>query len=155
MKRALVTGFAALVVAFVAIQFVPVDTENPPVEADIDTPSEVKAILRRSCYDCHSNETRWPWYSRVAPFSWLVSYDVAEGREELNFSTWSKLSTREQVERMEESWETVSEGEMPLWYYLPAHPEARISASDRDALRAWVRTGTSRVQPDGAERDDE
>jgi hypothetical protein len=154
MRRAIVFGFAALIVAFVAIQFIPIATENPPVEAEIDTPSEVKAILRRSCYDCHSNETRWPWYSHVAPFSWLVSYDVAKGREELNFSTWSRLSTREQVERMEESWEVVSEGEMPLWYYLPAHPEARIRANDREVLQAWVGTGNGRGQPERGRDDD-
>lgn len=153
MKRAVLTGFAVLVVVLVAIQFVPVDTENPPVVADVDTPPEVKAILRRSCYDCHSNETRWPWYSRVAPFSWLVSYDVAEGREELNFSTWGELSTRDQVELMEESWEAVSEGEMPLWFYLPAHPDARIRAGDREVLQAWARTGTGRVRSERRERD--
>lgn len=157
MKRAVTIGLAALAVVFVAIQLVPVDTENPPVAADIDTPAEVKTILRRSCYDCHSNETRWPWYSRVAPFSWLVSYDVAKGREELNFSTWSQLSTREQVEMLEETWEAVSEGEMPLWYYLPAHPDARIRASDREVLQAWIRSGTGGVRAErrGREHDDD
>jgi hypothetical protein len=122
----------------VALQFVPVDTSNPPVTANIETPADVKEVLQRSCYDCHSNETRWPWYSRIAPFSWLVAHDVEEGREHLNFSEWDQLSAEDQIEAMEEAWEEVEEGEMPLWFYLPMHPEARISAADRAVLRRWA-----------------
>ncbi len=95
--------FVAAVVATVLLvvaQFVPIETSNPPVTADIGTPADVKGILERSCYDCHSNVTTWPWYSRVAPFSWLVAYDVAEAREHLNFSEWDQLSTEDQVEEM-------------------------------------------------------
>jgi len=90
---------------FVALQFVPVDTSNPPATVDIEAPADVKEILQRSCYDCHSNETRWPWYFRIAPFSWLAAHDVEEGREHLNFSEWDQLSTEDQVEAMEEAWE--------------------------------------------------
>jgi hypothetical protein len=123
---------------FLALQWVPVDTTNPPITADIEAPGDVKTILQRSCYDCHSNETRWPWYSTIAPFSWLVSHDVEEGREHLNFSEWDQLNTEEQVESMEEVWEEVEEGEMPLWFYLPMHPEARVSPADRAVLRRWT-----------------
>jgi len=133
----LIRIIAIAAVLFVGIQFVPVDRSNPPVEADVTTPADVKGVLERSCYDCHSNQTRWPWYSRVAPMSWLVTKDVHEGREHLNFSTWGLLSTKKQVENMEEIWEEVQEGEMPLWFYLPMHPEARISATDRAVLERW------------------
>lgn len=136
--KPLLMAAAAVVLLFVALQLGPVEMTNPPVTAGIETPSDVKEILERSCYDCHSNETRWPWYSRVAPFSWLVAHDVEEGREHLNFSEWDQLSTEEQVEAMEEAWEEVEEGEMPLWFYLPMHPEARISKSDRATLKRWA-----------------
>jgi hypothetical protein len=124
-------------IAFIAIQFVSVDRTNPPVEEEVPAPAEVRQVLRRACYDCHSNETVWPWYSWIAPVSWLVARDVHEGREELNFSTWNRLSTKARVEALHESWEEVSEGEMPPWFYLPPHPEARLSEADREALRRW------------------
>ena len=130
-------AIAVLTIALVVIQFVPVDRTNPPVETEVPATAEVRAVLRRACYDCHSNETVWPWYSRIAPVSWLVARDVHEGREELNFSTWNRLTTKEQIKALHESWETVEEGEMPLWFYLPTHSEARLSAQDRSVLRAW------------------
>jgi heme-binding protein len=138
--RILFGVIAVLVVVFVLIQFVPVDRSNPPVTADIPTPPDVKAILKRACYDCHSHETVWPWYSHVAPFSWAITRDVHEGRAELNFSTWDQYSTKEQVKKMKESWEEVQEGEMPPWYYLPVHRDASLSDTDRQVLRTWALT---------------
>lgn len=138
MRRILKWAGVTLAAIFVLIQFVPVDRTNPPVEGEVPAPPEVREVLQRACYDCHSNETNWPWYSRVAPVSWLVARDVHEGREHLNFSTWNRLSTRDQVEAMRESWEEVEEGEMPLWFYLPPHPEARLSDRDRELLRNWA-----------------
>ncbi|MDY7091821.1 MAG: heme-binding domain-containing protein [Acidobacteriota bacterium] len=129
----------ALVVLFLGLQVVPVERTNPPVEGEIPAPPEVREILRRACYDCHSNETVWPWYSYVAPVSFLVARDVKEGREELNFSTWSRLSAKRQNHILEEVWEEVEEGEMPLPIYLPTHPEARLTPQDRATLRNWTR----------------
>ena len=80
-KRILRIGGLALIVCLVAAQFVPVDRTNPPVGQEIVAPAEVMTVLERACYDCHSNETVWPAYSRVAPVSWLVARDVQEGRE--------------------------------------------------------------------------
>lgn len=130
-------------VLIVAMQFVPVETTNPPVERDIPTSPAVKAILRRACYDCHSYETVWPWYSRVAPISWLLTRDVRDGQAELNFSTWDRYSPQQQVKKLQESWKEVSEGEMPPWYYLPVHRDARLSAHDQTLLEAWARTPTA------------
>ena len=135
-KRAGIT----LVVALAAMQFVPVDRTNPPVETEVPAPPAVREILRRACYDCHSNETVWPWYSRLAPISWLVARDVHEGREELNLSTWNQYTTKQQLKKLKKSWDEVAEGEMPPWMYLPPHPDARLSADDRAALRAWSRS---------------
>ena len=127
-----------VIAVLIAIQFVPVATIKPPVEQDISTPPAVKVVLRRACYDCHSNETVWPWYSRIAPVSWLIARDVQEGRAELNFSTWNQYSTQAQVKKLQESWEEVDGGEMPPWSYLPVHRDARLSAEDRAQLRQWT-----------------
>jgi hypothetical protein len=130
---------ALIVVALLLLaQLVPVDRGNPPVEEEVPAAPEVRRILQRSCYDCHSNQTRWPWYARVAPFSWLVAHDVDEAREHMNFSTWNRYDDEEREEKLEEAWEEVEEGEMPLWFYLPLHPEARLSERDRELLRAWA-----------------
>ncbi len=134
MKRAAIVFAVLLGLA----QLVPVPRENPPVTAEIPAPPAVRALLERACYDCHSHETRWPWYARVAPASWLVAWDVAEGREHLNLSRWDDYDAEEQGELREEMWEEVEEGEMPLWYYLPLHPEARLTADERATLRAWA-----------------
>jgi hypothetical protein len=133
---------AGVIAVLLAIQLVPVKRDNPPVESEVPAPEAVRAILKRACYDCHSNETRWPWYARVAPASWLVAYDVHHAREHMNFSTWARYDARKQAKHLEEAWEEIDEGEMPLFYYVWAHPAARLSASDRSALRAWTRAGS-------------
>jgi hypothetical protein len=79
----------------------------------------------------------WPWYSRIAQVSWVITRDVHEGRAALNFSTWNQLSPKKQAEAIKESWEEVAEGRMPTWYYVALHPEARLSANDQSVLRAW------------------
>ncbi len=138
MKKIILYVAASLAVIFVVIQFVPVEgRENPPVESDIDAPAEVAAILRRSCYDCHSHETRWPWYSRVAPASWLVARDTVEAREHLNFSIWNQYNAEKKAHKLEEIWEEVESGEMPLWFYVPLHPESKLSEGDLAVLKDW------------------
>lgn len=135
-------GLLGLLVIFAGIQLVPVDRSNPPVETEVPAPPEVRAVLRRACYDCHSNETVWPWYSKVAPVSWLVASDTHDGRKELNFSTWNRYTSEQQAKKLKESWEQVAEGEMPLWIYMPTHREAVLSDADKALLRAWA-TGTA------------
>ena len=115
--RVLTWSAVGLCVPFIAIQFVPMNRTNPPVQADFRGSPEVVSVLRRACYDCHSNETVWPWYSRVAPVSWVIGRDVHEGRAALNFSTWNRLSANKQAEAVRESWEEVAEGKMPTWFY--------------------------------------
>jgi heme-binding protein len=138
LKRSFVKKlFASLVIILAAIQLVPLDRTNHPVETEVPATAEARAVLRRACYDCHSNETVWPWYSRIAPMSWLVAWDVFEGRKELNFSTWNRLTAEKRVKAMHECWKEVEEGEMPPWFYRLPHPEARLSAEDRSHLRAW------------------
>jgi hypothetical protein len=119
------------------MQLVPVDRANPPVAQKLQAPAEVAAVLRAACYDCHSNETRWPWYSRVAPASWLVARDVDEGRSRLNLSRWGAYEPTRRERLANEMWKQVADGEMPPALYVLAHPEARLSASDRELLRSW------------------
>jgi len=137
-KKVMLYGAITLIVVFGLIQLVPAERRNPPVESDIPTSPDVKSVLRRACYDCHSNETVWPWYSRIAPVSWLIARDVHEGRKELNFSAWNRYSTKEHMKKLKESWEEVAEGEMPPWFYTAPHRDARLSAQDRALLWQWA-----------------
>jgi Haem-binding domain len=150
--RVLKWSVVGLCVVFIIIQFVPMNRANPPVEGDLHPPAEVGSVLRRACYDCHSNETVWPWYSRVAPVSWVIAHDVNEGRAVLNFSTWNQLSPEKQAEATKESWEEVAEGKMPTWYYVALHPEARLSANDQSLLRTW--SGSPAGREEGKNDDD-
>jgi hypothetical protein len=123
--------------ALVLIQFIPVTRDNPPDRRGPGASPEVTAVLRRACYNCHSHETVWPWYSRVAPVSWLVAYDVHEGREVFNLSNLQDISQETQVKVRAKALEEVEAGEMPQWYYLPFHPDARLSEEDLAVLRTW------------------
>lgn len=116
----------------VLIQLVPYGREhtNPPITAEPAWPSaEVRALAVRACFDCHSNETRWPWYSHVAPISWLVQSDTMEGRREVNYSEWDRPQ-----KEAGESAEVVLNGEMPPAIYLPTHPDARLSPEEKAVL---------------------
>ena len=133
-KLTLKYGLIVIVVGFVLIQLVPYGRNhtNPPVvkEPNWDS-SQTRDLAQNACFDCHSNETIWPWYSNVAPVSWLTQHDVDEGRRYLNFSEWGR---GEEGEEAEEWVEVIREGEMPLPYYLITHPEARLSASQQQEL---------------------
>ncbi len=135
MKLKIALGLLAVLLV---AQFVPVSRENPPVEEAVSAPPAVREVLERACYDCHSHETKWPWYAYVAPVSWLIADDVEHAREHVNFSTWNRYDPEERAEKLEELSEEVEEGEMPLWYYLPLHPKARLSDGDKEILLAWA-----------------
>lgn len=138
MKRS-VKVILGVVVGLAAIQVVRFARTNPPVTREIQAPAAVKTVLRRSCWDCHSNEVVWPWYSGVAPFSWLTHRDVSEGRRHLNFSTWGELDPQRRAKKQHEIAEEVGDGGMPLWFYLPLHAEARLSATDKTLLVEWAK----------------
>ncbi|MFL6247830.1 MAG: heme-binding domain-containing protein [Thermoanaerobaculia bacterium] len=145
MKRFLKGLLIVLAIAFVGMQFVRPALTNPPVDerqtifATGHVPPDVKAIIDRSCNDCHTNTVTWPWYSKVAPVSWLVADDVEKGRKELNFSTWGTYKTKRQAHKLEEICEQVEEGEMPLRNYLYVHRDARLSSADRRRLCEWTK----------------
>ena len=141
-----------LALAFIAIQLVPVKRDNPAGKDTFNAPANVKEIIVRSCYDCHSNQTRWLWYSYVAPISWIASDHVHEAREEMNLSNWAKLPPEKQKRKMWSMLEHIEEGEMPLSHYLTFHPEAKLSKKDRDVMREWV-TKSAGMKPESHEDD--
>jgi mono/diheme cytochrome c family protein len=129
-------GILILVALLLAIQILPYgrDHENPEVlqQPDWDRP-RTRELFFRACKDCHSNETVWPWYSFVAPASWLVQSDVDEGRSHFNVSEWGRAENHG-----DEAAKMLRDGEMPLWFYLPAHPEAQLSDEERAELIAGL-----------------
>ena len=132
MRKAFKITLIAVPGLLLLIQLVPYgrDHSNPPVvrEPDWDRP-RTRELAVRACFDCHSNETRWPWYSHVAPVSWLLQRDVNEGRRVVNFSEWHRP-----YEEASESAETVTEGEMPPWYYVIVHPPAELTPEEKEDL---------------------
>jgi len=138
-KRALIAVACVVVLA----QVIPLDRSNPPVAATPtwDSP-RTQALFERACGDCHSHQTRWPWYAYVAPASWLVVYDVHEGRGEFNVSAAD-------VGEADEAAEELEEGAMPPWQYLVLHPEAELSAEERAALVAGLEATFGREREGG------
>lgn len=150
MRRLWKLTFWAFLVIMLAIQLVKPSMTNPAVdparEIAVTHPmtAEVTAILQRSCNDCHSNRTVWPWYSNVAPASWLVSHDVREGRDALNFSEWTLYAPQKQQKLMDEICEQVTEGEMPASQYTLLHRSARLTRTDVQAVCIWAGRPTER-----------
>ncbi len=113
---------------------------------DIDAPPQIAALLHRACYDCHSNRTRWPWYGRVAPVSWLVARDVAHGRRELNFSEWRTYYPQTRMRKLQWMERVVSERVMPPWDYRLMHRQARLSDAEQVALTQWIQSAIAEAQ---------
>jgi hypothetical protein len=150
MKKKLKWIFAALIVAFALLQLTNPARTNPPVVSDLMAtdapPPHVAAMLHAACYDCHSNETRWPWYSRVAPMSWLIANDVKEGRENFNLSDWPNDNPKRAAKRLENMSEEIDNGEMPPKKYTAIHKDARFTDSQRKELTDWLDAEASRLK---------
>ncbi len=139
MKKSYIISLSILI-PFLLIQFITVEKENPPVDNTIAlaAPPKVMSILKNSCYDCHSNETEWPFYSYVAPVSWIVFRDVKFGREDMNFSEWNKMTEKDKNNSKEEIIEEISRNTMPIPIYLITHPSASLSSDDKLLLKNWL-----------------
>lgn len=149
MREALFRTVAMVAAGIILIQLVPVERTNPPVTAELAASTQVMEVLEQSCYDCHSNETRWPWYSKVAPIAWVIAKHVREGREHLNFSDWESLSEDDKADAREEIWEEVERGTMPLRGYLRWHPAAVLNSEDLTVLEAWSKAVGSQFSGPG------
>lgn len=136
-RKYLLPSAIAAVVLFVAIQLIPYgrDHTNPPVtqEPKWDSP-QTRALAARACFNCHSNETQWPWYSNIAPISWFLYSDVVNGREKMNFSEWNNIQREARQAPTK-----IEKGEMPQWYYVPLHPEASLTADEKQKLIQGLR----------------
>jgi hypothetical protein len=126
---------AFIVLVLIGIQFIPVDRTNPPVQSEISAPDNVKSIFKRACYNCHSNETKWVWYTKIAPASFLAAKDVNDGRRHLNFSEWN---INKESKYKEEIWGEIREEQMPPWQYKIFHKEAKLSIEEKDLIRNWA-----------------
>jgi hypothetical protein len=135
-----------LLIVFIIIQFIPValnQSEVVPKEdfIEIIQPSdEVALIITYSCYDCHSENTIYPWYNKIAPVSWWINHHVEEGKNELNFSAWDTYSDKRKKHKLEEIVEMIEENEMPLKSYLIAHRDAELSSEQIEILKNWIET---------------
>jgi len=146
--RGALLGFFGLIVG---IQLIRPARTNPPVnqshtlEAVVFVPPQIESILRRGCYDCHSDRTSWPWYSNVAPVSWFVIDHVDSGRRHVNFSEWLRLDTKNPAEYTRERFQAicrqVQTHDMPLTSYLLVHRAAKLSQDDIETICQWTRTG--------------
>ena len=143
MSKKLKNTLLGLAAVFVIMQLFQIDKTNPPVLKDQDfivlaqPPEHLQQVLRDACYDCHSNETAYPWYTSVAPISWWIRRQINEGRKHLNFSVWAEYDAEKQDHKLEECEEEVEEGEMPLSSYTIVHGEAKLSEADRRELAEW------------------
>jgi hypothetical protein len=144
MKKILKIVVIVLVLGFIVLQFFPPDRTNPPIveaetlEATTRVPADVAAILNRSCSDCHSHKTTYPWYSYVSPASLFLASHIQDGRRHLNFSVWNTYDKKKKSHKMEEIQEQVEGGMMPLGSYLWIHRDAVLSESDARALIDWT-----------------
>ena len=130
--------------AFIVSQFIRPDRTNPEsnptksMEAIQNVPVEISSIMDRACRDCHSNHTVWPWYSNIAPMSWLVVNDIVEGREHLNFSEWGNYKKGKMVKKLSQMAEEVTDNSMPLQKYTFLHSEAKLNKQERKLFSDWA-----------------
>lgn len=130
----------SFLVSFIGIQFIRIDTNNPKVNIEQDfctvsKPSpELISIIKSSCYDCHSDETKYPWYSNIVPISWVIKKHIDEGKSHLNFSVWASYNEKKSDHKLEECVDEVKEGEMPMGLYTLFHPEARFTENQKNNL---------------------
>ena len=136
----------ALIGAFLVLQFFGIDKTNPPIDKNSDfltlkkTPENVATLVKSACYDCHSNETVYPWYAKVQPFGWFLKDHIDEGRRELNFSTFASYEPRRQAKKLDEAAEQIENGGMPLESYTLIHKEAKLTAEQKKLLTDYFNT---------------
>tara|TARA_R110002049_G_scaffold98598_6_gene240051 strand:+ start:163 stop:636 length:474 start_codon:yes stop_codon:yes gene_type:complete len=143
MKKKIIIG---LVAVLVIIQFFRIDTNVPEYSQEDDffqhhvATKEVQVLIESTCYDCHSYKTKYPFYSEIAPISWFLADHIEEAREHLNFSEWGNYTDKRAAHKLEECYEEVEEGEMPLWSYKLTHFDAQLSDQERNTLVIWFKS---------------
>jgi hypothetical protein len=151
MKRAIKYSVIFLGAVFIILQFFQIDKTAPPVnaaetlEAAIHVPPDISMIFARSCNDCHSHKTVYPWYSYIQPVGWWMRDHIEKGRDELNFSTFARLNAKQRSRKLEQICDEISEGKMPLPSYTWGHPDAVLSGSEKQAVCSWTETIRERI----------
>ncbi|OEK01406.1 hypothetical protein BFP97_07685 [Roseivirga sp. 4D4] len=160
MKKALKYTFGAVLVSLVVIQFIkrPERISEPANDDDIINALEIEgpiaSLLKSACYDCHSDQPRYPWYASVAPVSWRIAEHIEHGRDELNFSKWATYSARRRDHKLEEMIEEVEEGHMPLPSYVRMHSDARLNTEQITSLKTWINTEREKIAAERAQSND-
>jgi len=146
--RVVKVALVSVAILFTAIQLIPVARSNPPEAGNPDAPAAIVGFLKRACYDCHSNQTRWPWYSFIAPASWLVSLHLAEARRRLNFSEWEAYTSDPDTaaHKLAQIADQVASGKMAPWYYRVMHRDARLNPAQRQELIRWAHASSAAVK---------
>lgn len=142
--------YIIVIIGFIGLQFLQSSIPNPAVTGDFNAPSEVKNILKRACYDCHSNETDLKWFDKIAPASWLVTSDVKKAREALNFSNWDSLTEKQQIGTLYTAVNFIMLKEMPLKQYTLLHPDAKVTRSELQILEEYIAALTPVTSSDSA-----
>ena len=137
-----------IILILFAIQLISVDKTNPTIDnkLTLNAPKEVMSTLKQSCYDCHSYETKWPYYSNIAPISFFVASHVSNGRKAMNFSLWNEMDKKLKVQRLKRAVETVNNGRMALPSYISAHKEAELSKEKKTILISWFKKELEKVE---------
>jgi hypothetical protein len=144
MKRLRKYSYLLFLLFIVVLQFIKPNTENPPedsskfIKLHVQIPDDVYSRLEKACFDCHSNRTVWPWYSKISPVVYLINHDVTGGRKHLNFSEWGNYDKKRMIKKLEEIESEVSESDMPPAIYPPMHSGAKLSDSDRKLITDWA-----------------
>lgn len=143
--------FYVLLLAIILIQFFPIDKTNPAINKGVDfltiknTPESTAQLIKNSCYDCHSNETKYPWYSNIQPVGWFLQNHFVDGRKHLNFSTFAINDSKKQAHKLEEAIEMIEKKEMPLDSYMIGHPEANLTDENRTELVSYLKKERSEI----------
>jgi len=143
------TGYLLGISLFVCVALGQIDRAqrtNPASSSEIALPADVSAVLHRACYDCHSNQTVWPWYGEVFPISRLTAYNVTRGRTELNFSEWGSYPENLQLRKLLWSGRVLKENSMPPWDYLLLHPASRLSSEEKGELGEWINAAAAELK---------
>lgn len=152
MKKLRKYSFVLFIVFIAVLQFIKPDTGNPPedktkfITAHLQVPENIYSKLETACFDCHSNRTVWPWYSKISPVVYLIDRDVKEGRRELNFSEWGNYEKKKMIKKLEEMETEVGDGKMPPGIYKPVHPGAKLSESDKKLIIDWIKVSKENLQ---------
>ena len=138
MKKFMFIAASAIIIVLISLQFFRPEISHPPVTGDLQAPTNVKAILVRACYDCHSNQTNLRWYDQVQPVYWQVAEHVRQGRKGLNFSNWDKLSPMDRKGKLWEAVNQIEQGAMPIKSYAFVHTDAKVSKRDLEVLKNYL-----------------